>query len=229
VPAIRVEPGTAVLFADIGCPWAHHAVWRWHDTRRRLGLEERVTLDVRAFPLELFNARPTPKRTLEGEIPVVGALGPDAGWQIWSGPTYEWPVTTLPALEAVEAAKDQGLKASEQLDWALRKAFFASSLCISMRAVILEVAEGCDRIDAGKLADALDDGRARRSLMDQLEVAESSKVRGSPHFFLVDGSNWHNPGVKHHLAGVDDDFPIIDSFDPGVYDDMLKRAATGER
>jgi predicted DsbA family dithiol-disulfide isomerase len=214
-----------VLFADIGCPWAHHAVWRWHDTRRRLGLQDRLALDVRAFPLEIFNARPTPKLVLDGEIPVIGALAPEAGWQLWPGRTYEWPVTTLPALEAVEAAKEQGLRASEQLDRALRLAFFGSGRCISMRTVILEIAEECDRVDADKLAAALDDGRARSAVMDQKELAECSQVRGSPHFFSPDGTNAHNPGVEHHLVGEGDGFPVIDSFDPSVYDDMLRRAA----
>lgn len=214
-----------VLFADIGCPWAHHAVWRWHDTRRRLGLEDRLTLDVRAFPLEIFNSQPTPKLTLEGEVPVVGALGPDAGWQLWEGRTYEWPVTTLPALEAVEAAKEQGLKASEQLDRALRSAFFGASRCISMRSVILEVADGCDGVDTAKLAAAVDDGRARHALLEHMELAEASEVQGSPHFFSPDGGNYHNPGIKHHSAGDGAGFPVIDSFDPTVYDDMLRRAA----
>lgn len=214
-----------VVFADIGCPWAHHAVWRWHDTRRRLGLEDRLTLDVRAFPLEIFNSQPTPKLTLEGEIPVVGALGPDAGWQLWEGRTYEWPVTTLPALEAVEAAKEQSLKASEQLDRALRLAFFGASRCISMRSVILESADGCSEVDPAKLAAALDDGRARRVLLDHMELAEASEVRGSPHFFSPNGSNFHNPGIKRHSAGGGTGFPVIDSFDPTVYDEMLRRAA----
>jgi predicted DsbA family dithiol-disulfide isomerase len=222
---VEVSPGTMVVWADIGCPWAHHAVWRWHETRSRLGLESRVHLDVRAFPLEVFNGRPTPKRILDAEMPVVCALDPRAGWQVWQAHVYEWPVTTLPALEAVEAAKEQGLAASEQMDRALRVAFFGESKCISIRSVILDVAAECGDVDEDKLAEALDDGRARRAVMDQKAFAETAEVKGSPHFFLPDGSDLHNPGVKHHWerdqgAG----FPVIDSFDPSVYDELLQRA-----
>jgi len=38
---VEVAPGTIVVFSDIGCPWAHVAVWRLHDARRRLGLDGR--------------------------------------------------------------------------------------------------------------------------------------------------------------------------------------------
>ena len=61
---LEVAPRTIVVFSDIGCPWAHVAVWRLHDARRRLGLEETVSFDHRVFPLELFNSQPTPKDEL---------------------------------------------------------------------------------------------------------------------------------------------------------------------
>jgi hypothetical protein len=48
---------------------------------------------MRAFPLELLNSQPTPKHTLDAEIPVVGALEPEAGWQEWQGPEHEYPAT----------------------------------------------------------------------------------------------------------------------------------------
>ncbi|MBA3629110.1 MAG: hypothetical protein H0W55_05445 [Actinobacteria bacterium] len=37
--AIDVVPGTIVVFADIGCPWAHLAIFRLHTWRDRLGLK----------------------------------------------------------------------------------------------------------------------------------------------------------------------------------------------
>src|SRR5204862_6927462 len=104
---------------------------------------------------------------LEAEVPVIaGAAGADrAGFQMWQRPFHEWPVTTLPALEAVQAAKTQSLRASEALDRALRRAFFGESRCISMRHVILEVAAKCDEVDHDALADALDHGTARAAVM----------------------------------------------------------------
>lgn len=218
---IDVPAKSMVLFSDIGCPWAHAAVHRWHETRDNLRLGDDVALHHRFFPLEIFNDRPTPKRTLDAEIPVAGALAPGAGWQMWRGQTYEYPVTTLPALEAVAAAAVQGVEAAAKLDRALRAAFFGRSRCISMRHVILEVAAACEGIDAGALADELDGGRHRAAVMRDKEVAEGSKVKGSPHFFLPDGSDWHNPGVEMHWENKA--FPVVDKDDPSAYEEMFDR------
>lgn len=222
---MEVAPGSIAVWSDIGCPWAHAAVWRLHDARRRLGLTGRVRFDHRAFPLELFNSRPTPRMTLDSEIPVVGALAPQAGWQVWQGRLDQYPVTTLLAMEAVRAAKEQSPEASEELDRGLRLALFGESRCISMRHVILEVASECDSIDLGALAAALDDGRARHAIFADWEAAKRGGVEGSPHLFLADGTNAHNPGVQMHwVDGHGEGFPVIDADDPSVYDDLLPRA-----
>jgi predicted DsbA family dithiol-disulfide isomerase len=215
-----------VLWSDIACPWATLVVHRIHQARARLQLEERVTIDHRAFPLELFNQRPTPKRILDAEVGAVGQLAPDFGWEIWQADPSQWPGTVLLALEAVQAAKDQSLFAAEQLDYRLRRALFAESRPVGMRHVILEVADRCDKLDTTKLAEALDDGRARRTVMDQKEQAERDDVKGSPHAFLADGTNVHNPGVRMHWEGEKPGgFPVIDADDPEVVDDLVRRAA----
>jgi predicted DsbA family dithiol-disulfide isomerase len=221
---VEVARGTIVVFADIACPWSHVAVHRLHAARAAAGRDGELVFDMRAFPLELFNERPTPKRTLDAETPVAGALAPEAGWQMWARRDYEYPVTTLLALEAVQAAKEQGLRASEQLDRALRAAFFGASKSISMRHVVLEVAGGCAAVDAAALRDALDDGRARRRVLEQFEKADEA-VRGSPHLFLPDGSDHHNPGVRIRWQGAHGrGFPVVESDEPGVYADIIERA-----
>ena len=225
---IDVAAGTIVVYADIGCPWAHAAVHRLMATRRDMGLDQEVVLDHRAFVLEVVNARPTPRRVLDAEIPVVAGLDPSAGWQMWQGQDWTWPVSTLPAMEAVQAAKEQGLRQSERLDRALRVALFGESRCITMRHVILDVAAGCEGVDVQALAAALDDGRARRAVMEQHRFAESTdEVGGSPHLFLPDGTSSHNPGVAHHWEGEGPGrgFPVVTSDDPAIYGDLLVRAA----
>ncbi|MDP8928122.1 MAG: DsbA family protein [Actinomycetota bacterium] len=223
---MNAEPGTIVVYSDIGCPWAHVAVARLLATRRRLGLDDQVALDHRAFPLELHNRQPTPWRVLAAEIPVVGGIAPEAGWRMWQAEPWTWPVTTLPALEAVQAAKEQGLPASERLDRALRVALFRDSLCVSLRHVVLEVAADTDGVDKSKLRDALDDGRAHRAVIEQFETSRSQQVDGSPHLFLPDGTDVANPGVEMHWEGEHGrGFPVVDSDDPGVYERILERAA----
>ena len=219
-------PGTIVVWSDLACPWAHVAVARLHRVRAELGLVDDVVLDHRAFPLEILNERGTPKRTLDAEVPVAGALEPDAGWQMWQRPDWQYPGTVLLALEAVQAAKQQSLRASEALDRALRVAFFAKSLPISLRSVVLDVAEQCPDVDAGVLAKSLDGGDARRVLIDQAEEAAGANVQGSPHLVLPDGTDVHNPGVQLHWTGdKGKGFPVVDGDDPAVYGDLLRRAA----
>jgi predicted DsbA family dithiol-disulfide isomerase len=224
---LDVAPGTLVVFGDIACPWSHLCVHGLRQARSRLQLDGDVVLDLRAFPLELFNGQPTPKRTLDAELAVVGALDPSAGWQMWQRPDFEYPVTTLPALEAVQAAKAQSLRASEELGRALRRAFFAESRTVSLVPVILDVAKACDGVDAGALAVALDDGRARAAVMEQRDMAKRIGVKGSPHVYLPDGSDAPNPGITKHWEGEEGEgFPVIDEYDPSVYDDLIKRAAS---
>src|SRR5437763_14396277 len=167
---LDVTPGTLLVYGDIACAWSHLCVHGLRQARHRLGLDDEVVLDLRSFPLELFNSRPTPKRTLDAEVPVVGALDPSAGWQMWGRPDFEYPVTTLPALEAVQAAKEQGLRASEELGRALRYAFFAQSRTVSLLPVILDVAKRCEGLDVDALAEALDGGRARAMVIEQRET-----------------------------------------------------------
>lgn len=185
-----------------------------------------VVLDHRAFPLELFNAEVNPRPGVDSEVAVVGALEPDAGWQLCQAPDWTYPVTTLPALEAVQAAKGQGLNVSEALDRALRVAFWSQSRCISQRHIILEVAADTGVVDIAKLAESLDDGSSRRSVIDQFGVARSDRVRCSPHLFLADGTALANPGVSvqwHGSFGVGS--PVVTCDDSGVYARLLRQAA----
>ena len=222
-----VAPGTIQVWSDLGCPWSHVVVWRLHDARRRLGLEEQVRLDHHAFPLELFNSEPTPRWHIDVEAPVARQLAPRAGWQSWSAPDSTWPVTLLPPMEAVQAAKLQSLTASEALDRGLRRALYGESRCISLRHVILEVAAETDSVDVTSLAEALDDGRARAALTADWAVARTDAVRGSAHVFAPDGTNAENPGIG--IGWEDDGSPAgrywIERDEPDVIDDLVRRAA----
>ena len=216
-----VSAGTLAVWSDIGCPWSHAVVWRLHDSRRRLGLEGQVAFDHHAFPLELFNSEPTPRPLRDLEWPVAARLAPRAGWQHWSAPDHAWPVTMLPPMEAVQAAKLQSLSASEELDRGLRRALWGESRCISLRHVILEVANETDgAVDVGALAAALDDGRARRALFVDWAVARGEEVRGSAHLFAPDGTNAQNPGIE--IAWDGDEATIVGD-DPSAIDALLLR------
>ena len=225
---MEVSPNTIAIWSDIGCPWSHAVVWRLHEARRRLGLEGRVTFDHHAFPLELFNNEPTPFPQRAADWPVAAQLAPRAGWQEWSAPPHGWPVTMLPSMEAVQAAKLQSLTAAEELDRGLRRAFFGESRCISLRHIILEVANECESLEVSALAEVLDSGRARTSLFDDWAVARGDEVRGAAHLFAPDGTNAQNPGIT--IGWEADDGPAggvtsIEGDDPSAIDDFLLAAA----
>jgi predicted DsbA family dithiol-disulfide isomerase len=224
---MQVAPGTIAVWSDLGCPWSHAVIWRLWDARRRLGLTERVRFDHHAFPLELFNNEPTPRAPREAEWPVAASLAPRAGWQSWSAPEHEWPVTMLPPMEAVQAAKLQSLAAAEALDRGLRRAFWGESRCISLRHVILGIATETDAVDAVALAQALDDGRGRRALFDDWAVARTDEVRGSAHLFAPDGTNDQNPGIA--IGWTDDGSATgtyrIEADDPAAIERLVRRAA----
>jgi predicted DsbA family dithiol-disulfide isomerase len=136
-------------------------------------------------------------------------------------------VTTLPPMEAVHAAKLQSLDASEALDRGLRRAFWAESRCISLRHVVLEVANETDGIDVAALAAALDYGRARRALMDDWTVAQGDEVRGAAHLFAPHGTNAQNPGIA--IGWIGDDgagggAAVVESDDPSAIEDFVRRA-----
>ncbi|MFV2115954.1 DsbA family protein [Micromonospora sp. LOL_025] len=221
----EVAPGTIVIYTDVACGWSTIAIVRLLRARAEAGLDDRVHLDHRLFLLEDLNRFPIPKRYLEAEVPVLGALEPDLKFKPWQADPATWPVTTLLPNEAVHAAKEQSPAAAEDLDLALRMAFFRDSRCISLRHEILDIADGCPSLDTSRLADALDTGRARDAMMRDYQ-RHRDDVQGSPHLFFADGHQVHNPGITMHWVGEPGaGFPVVDADDPAVFADLVARAA----
>lgn len=164
---LRAHSGTIVIFSDTWCAFAHVAVYRLHEARQRLGLVGRVSFDHRAFPMELLNGRPGSRPGSDSEVPSVGACEPEAGWQLWQDNDWLYPNSTLPALEAVQAAKFQSMAASEALDLALRRAFWMQSRCITNLQVICDVAAQTPGVDAPLIKRALLLGAAREAVRNK--------------------------------------------------------------
>src|SRR5947209_2328461 len=102
--SVDVAPGTVVVYTDVVCAWSTVALHRLYRARARLGLDDRLRVDLRLFLLEDVNRFAIPERMLDAEIPVVGQLAPELGMSPWAGEPSAWPVTSLPANEAVHAA-----------------------------------------------------------------------------------------------------------------------------
>ncbi|ONM48512.1 DsbA family oxidoreductase [Nocardia donostiensis] len=222
---VDVAQGTVVVYTDVACGWSTVALDRFYRRRRDVGLENAVLVDLRLFALEDVNRFPIPKRFLDTEIPVIGGLVPDFGWKPWQNDLTTWPNSTLLANEAVHAAKRQSLSAAEELDMAIRRAFFCDSRPIDLLFELLDIAQGCPLVDHDRLATDLSTGAARADMMRDYR-AHRDQVQGSPHFFLVDGSSVHNPGIELHWVGEPGaGFPVVDSDDPEAIARLLDRAA----
>ena len=223
--SIDVAAGTVVVYTDIVCAWSTLSLHRFYDEREKAGLTEAVRVDHRLFLLEDLNRFPIPKTYLDAETPVVGALTPQLGWKPWQGDSSSWPITSLLANEAVHAAKAQSWAAAEELDMALRLAFFRDSRPISLLHEILVVAAGCATVDTDDLGHALEDGRARAAMMADYR-AHHGQVQGSPHWFLAEGTDVHNPGVDLHWVGeAGAGFPVAEADEPSVMAELVHRAA----
>jgi predicted DsbA family dithiol-disulfide isomerase len=223
--AIEVAPGTVVVYTDIVCAWSTLSLHRFYTEREKAGLTDAVRVDHRLFLLEDLNRFPVPKKYLDAEFPVVGALAPDFGWKPWQGDPSTWPSSSLLANEAVHAAKAQSRAAAEELDMALRRAFFRDCRPITLLHEILDIAADCPAVDAEALQAALEDGRARGAMMaDYREHHE--EVQGSPHWFFADGSEVHNPGIELHWVGeAGAGFPVVDADDPAAMAALVRHAA----
>ncbi|HET9143824.1 DsbA family oxidoreductase [Actinophytocola sp.] len=221
---VNPEPGTVTVWSDIGCPWATLALHTLRAAIARRGAD--VLIDHRAFPLELFNSEPTPKFIVDSEIVVIGAKVPELGYRLWSGAESTYPVTMLPPMEAVQAAKLPevgGLRASDELDAGLRRAFYTERRCVSIPAVILDVAGQCQHVDVAALDAAIRRGEGRSAVYDQWEAAKGDAVQGSPHLFAAGGFDGHNPGVTYQWTGspYEGGFVDLSAHDPGWADDLL--------
>lgn len=94
-----------------------------------------------------------------------------------------------------------------------------------MRHEVLDIAAGCDQVDVDALREMLDDGRARGPMM-RTYAACRSRVQGSPHFLLSDGTDIHNPGISMHQVGEPGaGFLVVDGDQASIYDDLVRRAA----
>ncbi|MGN9847004.1 DsbA family oxidoreductase [Nonomuraea sp. H19] len=221
-----VATGTVQVWSDLLCPFAYVGLLRLRRARERLRLD--LQIEHRTFPLELFNG-PHPRRGTDTEAVGLGQIEPDAQFRIWTAADDLYPHTVLLAAEAVHAANAQGLKAGEALDLALRRAFWTHSQSISHRQVILDVASELPDgiIDVTRLAAALDSGRHRADVMGDFAVSQTDAISGSPTFRFQDGTTIHNPGIQVHWDGSwAAGFPVVDSHDSDVYDDLLKRVAS---
>jgi len=202
------------IASDIVCPWAYLCVLRLDRVRKELGLD--VVMRHLYWPLELVNRRGASRQGMIVETSVLAQCEPDA-FAAWR--RDDWPSTFLPAFELVKAAEEQGLRAAEALDLALRRAFFREQRNLSLRHVLLDVAGRVPEVDSTALQDAYDSGRTRRVVLAEYDEVNRRGIQGCPEVYLPDGNRVHNPGITWRVQrGI----PVIVDQGHGAYGELLK-------
>lgn len=187
------KPIHIAMYADLACPYAYVSAYRL----RKLREEYRGTIVIehKSLALEYVNREPTPKPVLERELPLLVQEEPDIPYQPWQRPESEWPVTMWPAFEAIKCAERQSLALADELDWALRVAFFAESRCISLRHVLLELAQQVG-LDEQRWAFDFDRGVTKYQVLQEAQEGwERLHVEGSPTFVLPSGKHISDVGL----------------------------------
>lgn len=181
------------MYADLACPYAYVSAYRLRQVRA----EEQHSIAIvhKSLALEYVNREPTPKPVLEQELPLLVREEPGIPYQPWQRPDSEWPVTMLPAFEAVKCAERQSLELADELDWALRVALFAQSRCISLRHVLFEIAEDVG-LEMARFADDFDRGVTKYQVLQEAQEGwERLHVAGSPTFVLPSGQQISETGL----------------------------------
>lgn len=182
------------MWADLHCPYAYLAAFRL----RRAIAESKAEVEVRhlSLAIEYADDKCTPYEVLATETPILMAEEPKIPYQRWDAAPAEWPVTMWPAFEAVKCAERQDWRLAHELDWALRKAFFAESRCISMRHVIFDVARSVRGLDLGRFESEWDAGLAKGLVIEEARRGWNElKLEASPTFVLPDGARKENPAA----------------------------------
>lgn len=201
------QPISIALYADLACPYAYLTAYRVRKLRDEY--RGQIVIEHKSLALEYVNREPTAKGLLEREISLLLREEPDIPSQPWRRPASEWPVTMWPAFEAVKCAERQSLELADELDWAIRVAFFAQSRCISLRHVLLEIAREVG-LEMDRFAADFDRGVSKYQVLQEAQDGwERLRVEGSPTFVLPSGQQISAVGL-----------PEID-VDPGHPGEML--------
>jgi len=198
------------VFADVTCPFTHVGLKRV--VHRLAESDQDVEVAVRAWPLEWVNGVP-----LEVDAVAVKArvLADQLGVNDFDGfdPT-NWPTTTVPALNLVAAAYEQGMVAGLSMSLKVRAALFENGLDIGQAEVLAEIAAE-NGIDNWVYT-------TERSAQVQLDYDEGRRrgVRGSPDFW-ANGAEFFCPALT---LGHGDDGGLLSEFDPQGLEQFIEQA-----
>jgi predicted DsbA family dithiol-disulfide isomerase len=184
------------VFADIVCPFTHVGLRRLSEERH--ARDRRLSLRVRAWPLEWINGNALGPELLTREIDALRAeVAPDlfAGFD-----AHLFPLTSIPAFGLVAAAYALDYPTGAAVGLAIRDALFEHGQDVSDDDVLRAIGHRFD-------VEPLDAKAAELAVRTDWERGKARAVKGSPHFFVGD-HGWFCPSLEIHHEN--------DSFDVSV-------------
>jgi hypothetical protein len=117
----------------------------------------------------------------------------------------------------------------DDVDYALRLAFFRDSIDISIEAGLREALTIAHELNADVRPDTILETwlrtNTRSDIVDDYHMSKTLPIQGSPQIFWPDGSTTHNPGMTdHHWSGG---LVSIGHTEPGEAERLLLARLTG--
>lgn len=182
-----------VFFHDVLCAWSYLADARLDVLRAELG--EQVRWSYRGYPLrpdeQALDKKERQQLARQLRRVAKEPEGKGVVADLWTG--SDAPVSSLPPLIALEAARLQGPEQHDALLAALARAAFLRGMNITRRDVLLEVA-GALGLDETRFLRDLDDPRSFDRLQEGVGDAESLGIRGVP--AVIIGDEWMMQGCR---------------------------------
>jgi predicted DsbA family dithiol-disulfide isomerase len=186
--SLAAELASLVLYEDPLWPWCLVA-----EHRIRAALEELDgpfdPLRLEPFPLRTEPRIPTrAERRAMAKVARTAAREPEAAGttpDLWL--SRDPPLTTVPVLTALAAARLQGAAREDALREAIREAGLVRGINVTRRDVLYELAE-TSGLDVVRFAGAFAAPATERKVLDVFEDAVSKGVEGAP--ALVIGDEW---------------------------------------
>jgi predicted DsbA family dithiol-disulfide isomerase len=182
------EPTSLVLYEDPLWPWCLVA-----ERRIRAALEH-VQGDFAPLQLEPFPLRPEARVPSRSELRALARAARSAAREPEAAGTTPdlWlsrdpPLTTIPVLTAIAAARQQGAESETAMRAAIRQAGLVRGINVTRKDVLYELAEAAG-LDLSRFAGTFASPATERRVREAFEDAVDKGVEGAP--ALVIGDEW---------------------------------------
>lgn len=190
-----VRPFEITLHQDVLCPWSYLADLRLEALRQEFG--PLLSWKSRPFPMRLGDDSPTRRergrylteihRAREERDPAASALS----FELWSG--GDAPRSSLPALIALEAVREQAPTARPRLARLLQRAALEQGINVSRTDVLFELVHQLG-LDTARFERAYRAPARRQHILREHAHASARGVRRVP-TVVIDG-RWMIPGLR---------------------------------